>query len=35
MNKIGNGSELQKFKLTKLPMYIQENLNTFIKNGLD
>ena len=27
INKIGNGNELEKFELSKLPIYIQENLN--------
>jgi len=29
LNKIGNGSELQKYALTKLPMYIQKNQNIY------
>jgi hypothetical protein len=34
MSKIGNGSKLEKFKLNKLPKYIQENLNNY-KEWLD
>jgi len=34
MSKIGSGSKLEKFKLNKLPKYIQENLNNY-KEWLD
>ena len=27
INKIGNGNKLEKFKISKLPIYIQKNLN--------
>ena len=30
VNKIGNGSYLQKFELTKLPNYIQKNKKNYI-----
>ena len=30
-NKIGSGKDLKKFDINKLPIYIQENLNTFKK----
>ena len=29
VNKIGNGNDLKKFDINKLPIYIQKNLNTF------
>ncbi|MDC0436365.1 hypothetical protein OAL81_02335 [Candidatus Pelagibacter sp.] len=31
VNKIGNGSKLEKFELKKLPIYIQKNLNNYRK----
>ena len=31
VNKIGNGSKLEKFELKKLPIYIQNNLNNYRK----
>jgi beta-1,4-mannosyl-glycoprotein beta-1,4-N-acetylglucosaminyltransferase len=34
INKIGNGSNLEKFKLTKLPVFIQENRNKY-KDWID
>jgi beta-1,4-mannosyl-glycoprotein beta-1,4-N-acetylglucosaminyltransferase len=29
VNKIGNGNKLEKYELTKLPIYIQENQNNY------
>ena len=34
VNKIGNGSKLEKFELKKLPIYIQKNLNN-LKEWID
>ena len=34
VNKIGNGSKLEKFELNKLPIYIQKNKDT-LKEWID
>ena len=34
INKIGSGTKLQKFEINKLPLYIQENKNSY-KEWLD
>ena len=29
INKIGNGNKLTKYPITKLPKYLQNNINTY------